>query len=349
MNLSNPINFKQLEDELKDAIRVASAGAAFIAPPIGPLVSGALEALNESGALSQGISAASYCFDSRIMQPMLGAQYVLDARYQDKIQKMFKDHATDLLVVAVQDTTANKLGVGAEALGIDHLQTGRTDDLMSNLFADVGMPNWMRYGFMAEFSWANGNPRRSRDFEDAMNKEIGTPVNTQVRDAIQVAYAHWDGTNGIPQISAAQSKWDAEFLKPAADFDPNNLPGKLSAFGLQFLRTAIVAGIDSGKYPSELSLFYDWTIQPEGSSLEWWHSFTHDVWVHSKKYLDDYKAAQVATDLANQVEMDRVRAANDAALKASQHDSAVVSGVTPTGFTIRAAAGLAAVKILAGL
>ena len=54
--------------------------------------------------------------------------------------------------------------------------------------------------------------------------------------------------------------------------------GKLTQSGLKFYEAAVPLKINNGDYKSEIDLFYDWQLKPEGSSWEYWRSLSHHLW-----------------------------------------------------------------------
>ena len=281
-NLSNPINLGQFQPVIDQMVKKVESLTDSLPAPI------------PTGLKMVGGAAASIvgeAVDSRIFEPLKYSLPLIDARYQDKIAAALKDRSFDLTQAAVKDWLGWKVGAPLDIVGIDHNQTGRTDDLIYNLFGDTGMPHWMSLGAAAEFAWHNGNPKRSRAWEDEMNAAIGTPVNTQVSAALAFAYSHWDGrdANGdAPGDAARQAAW----LDGPMQFSAT-MPGSggLSGAGLNFYRAATSQAIADGVYTSEKQLFFDAVIQPAGSTLPFWRSLSHDLWVNSAQYKQELDAA----------------------------------------------------------
>ena len=94
------------------------------------------------------------------------------------------------------------------------------------------------------------------------------------------------------------SSFDDEWKKPALPFSEAVLKqsGGLTMAGVELYRASISTAIEEGQYKNEAELFYDWTIRPnpDTSTLAFWHSFSHDLWVNSsfyKKQLEDANKA----------------------------------------------------------
>lgn len=330
-NPSNPMDMGELKAALNDVLSSASEVAMAIPPPAGELIAGAIK-LAASYA-EKGLGVVESAVNSRIVRPLQLASPYIDQKYQTKVQDLIKARRMGLIEDAVKDWTAWKVGPGTEIIGLDHTQKARTDNDMQKLFQDTGMPHWMACVAAAVFARANGQAISARHWDDEACDVLGIPRTHDEAAIWQAGNARWDGSDEKQSYKGtkagnkdyvAPTEYDKEWSNLPLDFNTGDLSGagELTPAGLEFLKIAVTSGIEGGTYPSEQQLFYDWTIRPKGSSIKWWHSFTHWAWTNSAKF----KAETEKKNLEYFAKQDQEKAARAQADKDRQEKASYGAG-----------------------
>lgn len=304
----NPIDLSAIEKKATTIIQTAAAASLAIPPPVGEIVAAAIEALQ--AALEGTSEVVNYAIESRLINALKHAAPYIDARYQDKLFAGIEENTMDVVIAAVKDTAAWKLGVSSNLIGIDSGEVGRLDNVMLNIMYGTGMPRWMALGAISEMSWQNNNKAFSRLCFDQACDIVGQPRSDRdLGHCMTLGYSKWNGLDdvygeGAPAVpKVLESEYDKEWKKAPLPYSPAVLKqgGGLTQQGVDFYRAATSVAIEDGNYKSEQEFFYDWTVRPAGSTIEFWHSLSHDLWVNSafnKKQLDDANKAYAEANRA---------------------------------------------------
>lgn len=146
-----------------------------------------------------------YVVDSRIGDPMKRSLNLIDARYFDALCAEMQANAIDLGVDAVKDYLCYKLGLAAEALGLDHLVLHRSTDRIYNLAIDdkVKMPDWMATALASSMCWCNGDMTQYRAYRANCAKDAGLDKDTDISVSVAAMYQGWVGPNTDNPLAAA--------------------------------------------------------------------------------------------------------------------------------------------------
>ena len=353
-NPSNPMDMGELHKMITEVIQTAAAVALSIPPPAGELIAGCIEIAQ--GYVEAGMGVVESAVNSRIGRPLKEASPFIDARYQSKVQELIKARRMGLIEDAIKDWTAWKVGIGTEIIGLNHEQKARTDNDMQKLFVDTGMPHWMACVAAGVFARANGEVISARHWEEEACDVLGIPRTHNDAAIFQAGMHVWNGQDETQSYKGTKagtaeykpaSEYDKEWSQIPAEFNPGDLSGAgdLTPAGLEFMKIAVSSGIDGGTYPSEGQLFYDWTIRPKGSSIKWWHSFTHWMWKNSPKFV----AEREQKNLEYFKQQDNERQARRDAERKDKVDAGAVKKM-PVGLYLAAGAVvvLGAVVLLGG-
>lgn len=305
----NPIDLSSIHEKATTILQTAAVAALAIPPPAGEIVAAAIEALQ--AVLEGAMPVVEYCVQSRLIEPLKLAAPYIDARYQDKLFAGIETQTMDMVIACVKDTAAWKLGKGSNAIGIDSGEVSRTENVVLAIMYDTGMPRWMALGAISEMAWDNNGKAFSRLCFDEACDRLGLPrTDRDLGHIMAIGYAKWNGQDDVYGTSEAppvpqgpESEYDKEWKKSALPYSPAVLKqgGGLTQQGVDFYRAATSVAIEDGNYKSEQEFFYDWTVRPAGSTIEFWHSLSHDLWVNSaynKKQLDDANKAYAEANRA---------------------------------------------------